>query len=230
MSPCPRDKTLSRYVDGELGAAATERVRRHLEDCESCARRYGEFLAVERALQAADETDAESPDVASRVTGELRRRGAFFRARVAEGKRRIVGQGLRSWQMGAALAAAVGIVLIATAGMDAMVRWHWVRRTEPVLADAERILVRLVYVAPSEEERRLAWARDQARELDLPKRLGEARSAAEPVYARDLVPLEQTFTLLARGEPLPAGVAGDLSDGHLLGRACRLRETLARGG
>ena len=217
-------------MDGELDAATTARVRGHLADCERCARRYQQLVAVEEALRAAGDESCHAPDVASRVTGELARRGAFFRARVAAGKRRLLGQGLRSWQMLAALGAAVGIVLIGLAGMDGILRRHWVRQTEPVLADAERILVRLVYVPQADEARRLAWARNQARQLDLAKRLGEARSSAEPLWARDLAFLEQTFAVLARDGPLPSGLAGELSEGHLLGRACRLRETLARGG
>jgi hypothetical protein len=230
MPRCPNDKTLDRYLDGELGDATAARLRRHLADCGRCAERYELLRGVEQTLRGAAPPEEPAPDLAPRVTGELARRGAFFRARVAAGRRRLVGDGLRSWRMGLAVSAAVGVVLLGLSGMDYLSRVRWVRHTEPVLADAERVLVRLVYVKPEEEGRRLAWARDQVRKLDLAERLVKARSTAGPAWARDLAPLEATFTLLAQEDPLPPGVADELSGGQLLVRASRLRETLARGG
>jgi len=230
MRPCPNDKTLSRYLDGELSADAAARLREHLRVCARCAERYERIRAVEEAVRADVDASAEVPDLAPRVTAELGRRGAFLRARVAAGKRRLFGEGLRSWRMLAALSAAAGLVLIATAGMDWVTRRHWVRQTEPVLADAERVLVRLVYVRRDDTGRRLAWARDQTRKLDLVQRLSDARSAAEPAWHRDLGPLETTFALLAREDPLPPRLVDQLCGGELLGRTSRLRESLARGG
>ncbi len=230
MRPCPSDKALSRYLDGELSGAAAGRLREHLRGCPRCAERHERLRAVDEAVRADAGPPAEVPDLARRVTGDLGRRGAFLRARVAAGKRRLFGDGLRSWRMLAALSAAAGLVLIAMAGMDWVIRRQWVRQTEPVLADAERVLVRLVYVERGETGRRLAWARDQTRKLDLAQRLSSARSGAGPAWHRDLGPLETTFTLLARADPLPPRLVERLCGGELLGRTSRLRESLARGG
>jgi len=218
MGPCPDDKTLSRYLDGELAQRRAARLREHLARCDRCAQRYEDLRRIEQA------------DLASRVTGDLARRGAFFRARIAAGKRRLFGQWVLSWRMLGAVAAAVAIVVLGLAGMDYVTRQQWARETGPVLADAERVLVRLVYVKNESEPQRLARARDEVRKLDLAKRLGQARSSAEPGWARDLAPLATTFSLMAEEEPLPAGLVHRLSGGELLTRACRLRETLACGG
>jgi len=230
MGKCPNDKMLSRYLDGELGPRAAEGVRRHLAACEKCAERYEAMHGLENVLRATLKPTGEAPDVASHVVSELGRRGAFFRARVTEGKRRLLGTGLASWRMGAALAAALGVVLIGMAGMDYVSRWQWVRRTEPVLADAERILVRLVYVRTEDESHRLAWAREEVRKLELAQRLGKARAEADAPWAKDLATLESTFALLAGNDPVPESVVGQLSGGELLAQASRMRETLARGG
>lgn len=230
MGKCPNDKTLSQYLDGELSPQAADGVRRHLAACDDCAARYGRLHGLDDVLRSAAEPVGAAPDLASRVVSELGRRGAFFRARVSAGKRRLLGTGLASWRMGAAMAAAVGVVLLGMAGMDYVTRWQWVRRTEPVLADAERILVRLVYVRSEDESHRLAWARDETRKLELAERLGKARSGAGPGWANDLAGLETTFALLARDGPVPENVVGQLSGGELLAQASRLRETLARGG
>jgi len=230
MAPCPDDKTLSRYLDGELAECRAARVREHLALCDRCARRYEDLGRIEQAVLATPDEPAAVPDLASRVTGDLARRGAFFRARIAAGKRRLFGQWVLSWRMLATVGAAVAIVVLGLAGMDYVTQVRWARETGPVLADAERVLVRLVYVKNESEPQRLARARDEVRELDLAKRLGQARSSAEPAWARDLAPLATTFSLMAEEEPLPAGVVHRLSDGELLTRACRLRETLARGG
>jgi len=207
MGPCPDDKTLSRYLDGELAERRAARLREHLARCDRCAQRYEDLRRIEQAVLATPGEPAAVPDLASRVTGDLARRGAFF-----------------------AVAAAVAIVVLGLAGMDYVTRQQWARETGPVLADAERVLVRLVYVKNESEPQRLARARDEVRKLDLAKRLGQARSSAEPGWARDLAPLATTFSLMAEEEPLPAGLVHRLSGGELLTRACRLRETLACGG
>jgi len=230
MGPCPDDKTLSRYLDGELGCRGAERVRRHLDRCARCARRYEERRRVDQALCTSRSDSPPVPDLASRVTGDLARRGAFFRARVAAGKRRLFGDWVLSWRMLGAVTAAVIIVSLGLAGMDYMTRRQWARRTGPALADAERILVRLVYVKHEAGSRGLARAREEVRRLDLARRLGEARSSAEAPWARDLAPLADTFSLMAEEDPLPQSVVHRLSDGELLARACRLREMLVRDG
>ncbi len=230
MGECASERTLSQYLDGDLSAAAAEKVRAHVAACNRCRKALAEMRALEDAIRSDTHPPAHPPDIASRVTDDLRRRGAFFKARVAAGKRRMVGDSLVSGRMVAALAVAAGILMLAAAGVDQATRRNWARKTGPVLADAERVLVRLVYVKASEESRRLAWAGEETRKLALPERLLEARSDAEPAWANDLAPLETTFTLLARGGPLPPQLVAQLSGGQLLGRATRLRETLARGG
>jgi len=230
MGECASDSTLSQYLDGDLSPPAAETVRMHVAGCRRCRERLAEMRALDDAIRSDAHAPAGPPDVASRVTDDLRRRGAFFRARVAAGKRRMFGDSLVSGRMLAALAVAAGILMLAAAGVDHVTRRNWARRTAPVLADAERVLVRLVYVERSEKSRRLAWARDESKKLALPERLIEARSRAEPAWAKDLAPLEATFTLLASGGPLPPQLVAQLSDGQLLGRATRLRENLARGG
>ena len=230
MSPCPDDKTLSRYLDGELGARRAGGVRAHLAQCQRCARRYEALCGVEEAVRGGEDEPPAVPDLASRVTGDLARRGAFFRARVAAGRRRLFGRWILSWRMFGAVVAAVAIVTAGLAGMDHVTHRRWARRTGPVLADAERVLVRLVYVKNEVPPARLARARREVRHLDLARRLDDVQASAAPGWARDLAPLADTFTLLARDEPLPDPVVHRLSDGQLLARASRLRETLARGG
>ncbi|MFO8014096.1 MAG: anti-sigma factor [Phycisphaerae bacterium] len=230
MNPCPDDKTLNRYLDGEVGPRRAARVRGHLAQCERCARRYADLRGVEEAVRTAEDEPARVPDLAARVTGDLARRGAFFRARIAAGRRRLFGRWLLSWRMLGAVMAAAVIVTLGFAGMDHLTQRQWARRTGPVLADAERVLVRHVYVTNEAEPDRLARAREEVRSLDLARRLDEVQASAEPAWARDLAPLAVTFTLMAEDDPLPEPIVHRLSDGGLLARACRLRETLARGG
>jgi hypothetical protein len=230
MNPCPDDKTLNRYLDGELGPRRAARVREHLARCERCARRYADLNGVEEAVRTAGDDSSAVPDLATRVTGDLSRRGAFFRARVAAGRRRLFGRWVLSWRMLGAVVAAAVIVTIGFAGMDYLAQRQWARRTGPVLADAERILVRLVYVKTEAEPQRLARAREEVRSLDLARRMDEVQATARPVWARDLAPLADTFSLMAQDEPLPEPLVHRLSGGELLARACRLRETLSRGG
>jgi hypothetical protein len=230
MKPCPDEKTLNRYLDGELGPRRAARVREHLAQCERCASRYADLRGVEEAVRTGDDGAAAVPDLADRVTGDLSRRGAFFRARIAAGRRRLFGQWVLSWRMLGAVVAAAMIVTVGFAGMDYLTQRQWACRTGPVLADAERVLVRLVYVKNEAEPQRLARAREEVRNLDLARRMDEVQSTAQPAWARDLAPLADTFSLMAEDEPLPEPLVHRLSDGELLARACRLRETLARGG
>jgi len=230
MGECASDRTLSRYLDGDLPPPAAARVRAHVAACRRCRQRLAEMRALDDAIRAAAALPADAPDVASRVTDGLRRRAAFFKARVAAGKRRVFGDSLASGRMVAALAVAAGILMLGVSGADYVTRRDWARQTAPVLADAERVLVRLVYVENPEDSSRLAWARKEARKLALPERFLEARSHAQPGWARDLAPLETTFALLASGGPLPPQLVAQLSDGELLGRATRLREALTWGG
>jgi hypothetical protein len=77
---------------------------------------------------------------------------------------------------------------------------------------------------------RLAWARDETRKLALSARLAEARSGASASLAGDLAYLEETFTLLADGRPLPPALWTQLSGGEALQRALHLHEQLTGGG
>jgi len=229
VSECASERTLSRYLDGDLTPAAAGKVAAHLAGCDRCRERLDEMRAVDSAIRGAADTAGDAPDVASRVTDDLRRRGAFFKARVTAGKRRVFGESLVSGRMVAALAVAAGILMLGVSGADYATRRDWARQTAPVLADAERVLVRLVYVGGADDSGHLAWAREETKKLALPERLVEARSHAEPTWAKDLAPLETTFALLASGGRLPPQLVAQLTDGQLLGRATRLRETLALG-
>ena len=230
MSGCASQRTLSVYLDGELSLAAAQRLRAHLAVCEGCRRALEGLQALDEAVRRQATPVAETPDVAARVTAELGGRGAFFKARLRAGRRRIFGESMVSLRMATALALAAGIVLVAAVGMERVTRDRWARRTAPVLADAEQVLVRLVYVKRGEEVGRMAWARDEARKLDLSPRLAEVRLHAGRVWSKDLAPLEATFAILAGNRPLPPDLAAQLSDGDLLAQATRLREDLAAGG
>lgn len=168
---------------------------------------------------------ARVPDLAARVTGELDRRGAFLAARVAAAKRRWIGDRFVPGRMAAAVSAAAGIVLLAFAGLDHIWQREWCRQTEPVLADAERVLVRFVVEDPLDEPHVLARMRVSAG--DLAGRLAEARrQARSPAMAADLAYLEHTFQVLARPEPLPPDVTEKLAAGEVRRRVSRLREDL----
>jgi len=229
VGECASERTLGRYLDGDLTPAAAAKVAAHLAGCDRCRQRLHEVRALDSAIRGAAHTLGDAPDVASRVTDDLRRRGAFFKARVTAGKRRMFGESLMSGRMVAALAVAAGILMLGVSGADYVTRRDWARQTAPVLADAERVLVRLVYVGKADDRGRLAWAREETKKLALPERFVEARSRAEPTWAKDLAPLETMFALLASGDRLPPQLVAQLTDGQLLGRATRLRETLARG-
>jgi len=228
MGRCVSRKTMNRYLDDELPPSAAEGVRAHLDTCESCRREAQRLHALEKAVRCAAGPSAEAPDMAARVTEELRRRGAFFKARVAAARRRVLGDSLLSVRTVAALGVAATLVLMAAAGADHLTRAAWARRTDPILADAERVLVRLVYVRPG-GERTLEWAREEAKKLALSQRLAEARSGAGPAWSGDLAPLETTFTMLAQGQALPPDVLARLTDGELLKRTTDLRGRLSSG-
>jgi len=240
MGRCVTPKMISRYLDGDLEPEVRRLVEIHLAECARCAKALAEMRAMDDAIRQSAVTPAGTPDVASRVTAELRHRGAFFRARVAAGNRRLFGESLFSRRMAAALAAAAALVVVAFLVADRLTERTWAQRAAPVVADAERVLVRLVFVDPSdavaakaqaqEEASRLVWAREESRKLALSARLAEARSGASPAVAKDLAYLETTFALLADGRPLPPNLEADLKEGGALARAKRLHESLALGG
>jgi len=229
MSWCVSSKTMSRYLDGELPDRAAARVRQHLVECERCARAYESLRALDEALRH-NPPQAEAPNLAERVVAELHRRGAFFKARIAADKRRMLGGRFLTVRMAALVSVAASLLVFVAVGFNHLTGGDWARRTEPVLADAERVLVRLVYVDPADEAVRLAWARDEARRLGLAERLAQARDGAGPGWAGHLAPLETMFAALAAGNPLPPEMAAQLSGGELLERAARLHRDLLPGG
>ena len=230
MSRCVSDKTLSQYADGELSPEAARRVDDHLAACPRCAAAVESLRRIDADLRREAVAEADTPDLAARVTQELQRRGAFFKARVAAGKRRLFGEGLAGGRMAGAVVAAAAIVFLSVAGADYLTRDRWARKSAPVLADAERVLVRLVYVESPRREPQLAWAREEVRKLGLSERLAEVRSGAGPALAGDFARLEKTFALLARAEPLPPDLEAQLAGGQLLQDAVRLQERVAAGG
>jgi hypothetical protein len=228
MGRCIAGKALSQYLDGELDPAAAAEVKRHVAACPVCASALAGMEAVEARVRGWKAPDGETPDVASRVTADLRGRGEFFVARVAAGRRRVFGERSVGARMAASFALAAAVVACAVMGLDWATRRAWVRRTEPVLADAERVLVRLVLVDLEAEAQAqaLARAREQSREFALSERLAEARAGAGAAVADDLAYLETTFSLLAGGRPLPADLVAALAGGEVLKRAERVRESL----
>lgn len=230
MGGCVLRKTMNQYFDGDLPDRAAARVRDHLAECERCARAYESLQALERAIRREAPAPGETPELAARVVDELHRRGAFLRARVAAGKRRLLGESLWSVRMAAALSVAASLLVIVGAAMNHLTNREWASRTEPVLADAERVLVRLVYVDPADQALRLAWAREEAKKLALPDRLAKVRGEAEAGWAGDLAPIETMFAALAGGDPLPPEMAAQLSRGELLDRTARLHRNLLPGG
>jgi anti-sigma factor RsiW len=220
---------LSGYLDDRLPPATAARVRAHVAECAACARTLDEMRRVDDVVRKATVPSAEVPDLAGRVTEELSRRGAFLSARVAAGKRRLFGE-VPVGRTAAALAAAAVLLVAAFIGLDRLTRDSWARRAAPVVADAERVLVRLVYVEAPQEASRLAWARDETRKLALSARLAETRQGASPLLADDLAYLEEAFARLADGQPLPPALWTQLSDGEALQRVAYVRDRLADGG
>ena len=220
---------LSGYLDDRLPPAMAARVRAHLAECPACARALDEMRSVDDVVRKATVPSAEVPDLAGRVTEDLSRRGAFLSARVAAGKRRLFGE-VPVGRTAAALASAAVLLVAAFIGLDRLTRDSWARRAAPVMADAERVLVRLVYVEAPQEASRLAWARDETRKLALSARLAETRQGASPSLADDLAYLEEAFARLADGQPLPPALWTQLSDGEALQRVAYVRDRLADGG
>jgi len=227
MGRCVDGKVLGQYMDGELSPAATERVRTHVAGCAACADALQELRAVEEALRQNLPAVAGGPDLAKRVTADLRRRGAFLAARISAGKRRLFGERAPTGRTVAAVSLAASILVLAFAGFDILSRNEWARRTAPVVADAERVLVRLVRVDPAEQEEVLARARREAEHLALPERLADARAGADTNLASDLGCLQRAFALLAAERDLPPELVAQLQRGDLLERTERLRESLA---
>jgi len=229
MGRCVSRTVLNRFLDGELAPAGADAVREHLAACPACARMLDEMRTVDEAIRGDPREAPEVPDLAAHVTEELHRRGAFLRARVAAAQRRAFGERLISWRLAASLSVAALLVAIAFVGMDHLTRAEWARRTAPVVVDAERVLVRLVYTEAPDDPARLAWAREEARRLALSDRLAQAQSGAEPALADDLAYLATTFALLVNERPLPPDLIAQLGAGEVLGRAMRLHEALGPG-
>jgi len=229
MGRCVAGKMLSCHLDDRLPPAMAARVRAHVAECPACARALDEMRCVDDVVRKATVPSAEVPDLAGRVTEDLSRRGAFLSARVAAGKRRLFGE-VPVGRTAAALAAAAVLLVAAFIGLDRLTRDSWARRAAPVVADAERVLVRLVYVEAPQEASRLAWARGETRKLALSARLAETRQGASPLLADDLAYLEEAFARLADGQPLPPALWTQLSDGEALQRVAYVRDRLADGG
>jgi hypothetical protein len=226
MGRCVPRKVLSRYVDGDLAEAEAEEVRRHVAECPVCAEGLEEMRAVDKAIRL-EVAGRETLDVAGRVTRDLAGRGAFLGARIAAGKRRLFGERTAVGRLAALVSVAASIVLLALVGMDYATREQWKRETEPVLADAQRVLVHLVLVDRSEQDEAFARARQLARELALSERLADARAGARADEAAELDALGRAFALLAEGKELSPELVAQLEQGDLLRRAERLREGLA---
>lgn len=241
MGRCVDRKVLGQYMDGELSPAAAERVRTHVAGCaarhvespaETCTAALQELQAAEEALRQSPPRRAggptgRTPDLAKRVTADLQRRGAFFAARISAGKRRLVGDRVPLGRAVAVVSLAASILVLAFAGFDILSRNEWARRTAPVVADAERVLVRLVRVDPAEQQEALARARREAENLALPERLADTRAGADTNLVLDLGSLQRAFALLTAERDLPPELVAQLHRGDLLEHTERLRESLA---
>jgi anti-sigma factor RsiW len=220
-------RTLSRYLDGDLPPEAGREVEEHVAQCAACNQTLREMKAMEEVVRQPSAVPDDVPDLAGRVTAELQHRGAFLRARVDGGRRQLFGESPASLKTGVALLAAASLLAAVLVGADYLTRDAWTRRTAPVVADAERVLVRLVRVDPAaDEQARLAWARQEARKLSLSDRLAEARRGADAALSGDLAYLETTFAMLARDDPLPSTLQAELAAGGALEHVVRLREVL----
>jgi anti-sigma factor RsiW len=230
MGWCMSRKTIAQYLDGELTPRGAARVEAHVAECPQCA----EMVATLRGLDAALRHDADidpskvaTPDIASRVTDELQRRGAFLKARVAAGQRRLFGG--NTFAMRATGVAAVAATVLVTVGLvgSHLSRERWAGRAVPVLEDTERVLVTLVALNPSQ---RTVVARQESEQLrSLAVRLAQVREGAAPAWAVDLAMIERTLMLLADDRPLPPELVAQLDGRELLDRTVRLKQSL-RGG
>jgi hypothetical protein len=70
---CLDDKTLSAYIDGELGEPWKTQVDEHLLHCGSCKRRYDQLVVLERDIQSARLQDYEFENQKSRVWDYLKK-------------------------------------------------------------------------------------------------------------------------------------------------------------
>jgi anti-sigma factor RsiW len=70
---CLDDKTLSAYIDGELGEPWKTQVDEHLLHCGSCKRRYDQLVVLERDIQSARLQDYEFEDQKTRVWDYLKK-------------------------------------------------------------------------------------------------------------------------------------------------------------
>jgi hypothetical protein len=229
MTWCMGRKTIQQYLDGELAPCAADRVEQHVAACSRCAEVLADLRLVDAALRREKPAAQQSPDIATRVTAELHHRGAFLKARVAAGKRRWLGSNRAMTPALGALAAAVIVFVAVGLAADHFTRERWVGEAGPVLKDTELVLVRLVHIDASQQVA-VAQAREESKRLGLSERLAGVVGRAEPAWAGDLAPLEQTFKLLAADQPLPPDVVAKLTDGELLDRAVRLRQSLLQGG
>jgi len=226
MGRCVAGKALSQYLDGELDPAAAAEVARHLAACPACASAMAEMKAVDAAVREGKMPADAVPDLASRVTAQLRDRGAFFVARVDARRRRLFGAEAAGMRVAMSFALALVVMVGVVAGLDWATQRAWVRRTEPVLADAERVLVRLQLVDLAAEGGALVRAREESQQFALSERLAVARRGAAAVTVGDLAYLESAFSILARGDPLPPDLAAALARGDVLKCAERVREAL----
>lgn len=69
---CLDDKTLSAYIDGELGEPWKTQVEEHLVHCEKCSARYEQLVSLGRQIQAARIQDYEFEDQKERVWSYLK--------------------------------------------------------------------------------------------------------------------------------------------------------------
>lgn len=69
---CLDDKTLSAYIDGELGEPWKTQVEEHLVHCENCSARYEQLISLGRQIQAARIQDYEFEDQKDRVWSYLK--------------------------------------------------------------------------------------------------------------------------------------------------------------
>jgi len=161
------------------------------------------------------------------VAGDLEARGAMWAARIAAGKRRVFGDRVPIGRAAGVLSAAAAIVLAAMVGLDYLNRQAWERRSEPVLADARRVLVHMVLVTPEEQEQALARARALTRELALAQRLASLESGADAGRAGDVGELASAFARLAGEADLEPALRAILDRGDLLRQTDRLRESVA---
>lgn len=226
MGCCMSKAVLSRYLDGETSPAVADRVGRHVAACPLCARALEELRSVDAAIRR-EVGPGAVPDLAGRVAGDLEARGALWAARIAAGKRRLFGERVPIGRAAAVLSAAAAIVLAALVGLDYLNRQAWERRSEPVLADARRVLVHLVLVTPEEQEQALVRARALTRELALAQRLAALESGADAGRAGDLGDLASAFARLAGEADLEPELRAVLERGDLLRQTDRLRESLA---